>query len=207
MAINQLIPNFDTEMQILNELSPTGWIIGFNLTVYKGAEHLHTTYPESWRTIYETKNYFFGDPIALWSMTRTGAVRWSEVKFPDLLGVLKQARHFKLNYGMALARKLNKKRSFLTLSRSDREFTDAEIMMVDAKFKIWTELVLHEANLTDGELEVLRALRDGYGQADIAEHLSIAESTVKQRAISATKKLGSNNRTQAVATAITRKLI
>lgn len=202
-----LIPNFDEEMQRLDSLAPTGWIIGFNLTLYKGAEHIHTTYPDAWREIYEDKNYFFGDPIALWSMTRTGFVRWSEVGFPDLLGVMKHARQFGLYYGIALARKVNKKRSFLTLSRADREFTDEEIAAVDAKFKVWSDLVLDRASLTSKDIAVLRCLRDGLEYTEIAAKLNISEATVKQRVAKASLKLGAKNRVQAVAIAVTRKYL
>lgn len=204
---NQLIPNFDEEMVALNKMAPAGWILGFNLSLYKGAEHLHTTYPDAWRAIYEEKNYFFGDPIALWSMTRTGSVRWSEVIFPDLLGILKEARQYGLIYGVAMARKVNRKRSFLTLSRPDREFTDSEIAAIDAKFRVWSDLVLHKPELTDKEKDVLRGLRDGKEYAEIALVLGISEPTVKQRAQKACLKLGARNRVQAVALAVSRKYL
>lgn len=202
-----IIPNFDEELNALNKLAPSGWIIGFNLTVYKGAEHIYTTYPPAWRERYEDRNYFFGDPIALWSMTQTGSLRWSEVRFPDLLGVLKEARQYGLFYGVVLAQKVNKKRSFLTLSRPDREFRDEEIAAVEAKFKVWSDLVLVRATLTSKEIDVLRCLRDGLEYSEVAAILGISEATVKQRAAKASLKLGAKNRIQAVAIAVSRKYI
>lgn len=96
--LNDLIPNFDDEIAEMHALAPSGWIMGFNLT-YKGPEHLHNAYPDAWRSIYEDRNYFFGDPIAMWTMTHDGAARWSEVRIPDLRGVMQAARRFRLNYG------------------------------------------------------------------------------------------------------------
>jgi LuxR family transcriptional regulator len=63
---------------------------------------------------------------------------------------------------------------------------------------------LARASLTDAELAVLRAFRDGLGQKETADALGIAESTVKQRAIRACSKLGAHTRTQAVAIAVQR---
>lgn len=204
--LHDLIPNFDEEIARMHGLAPTGWIMGFNLT-FRGPEHLFNAYPDAWRRIYEDRNYFFGDPIAMWTMTHDGAIRWSEVRIPDLRGVMNAARAFRLNNGVAISRKVAGKRSFLTLSHPDREFTDDEIAMAQARFHLWTDLVTNRAALTDGELEVLRCFRDGLGQSDTADSLGIAESTVKQRALKACGKLGAKTRTQAVAIAVARNYL
>ncbi|AUH66815.1 LuxR family transcriptional regulator [Paracoccus zhejiangensis] len=204
--LHDLIPSFDAEVAKLNELAPSGWIMGFNLT-YRGPEHLHNGYPDGWRKIYEERNYFFGDPIAAWTMLNEGAIRWSEVKIPDMRGVMPEARKFGLNYGVAISRKVARKRSFLTISRADREFRDDEILTTQAKFSLWNDLVVNRASLTDGEIDVLRCFRDGLGQAETAETLGISESTVKQRAVKACAKLNAKTRTQAVALAVARNYL
>ncbi|TRW94285.1 LuxR family transcriptional regulator [Paracoccus sp. M683] len=204
--LHDLIPSFDGEVAKLNELAPSGWIMGFNLT-YRGPEHLHNGYPDGWRKIYEERNYFFGDPIAAWTMLNEGAIRWSEVKIPDMRGVMPEARKFGLNYGVAISRKVARKRSFLTISRADREFRDDEILTTQAKFSLWNDLVVNRASLTDGEIDVLRCFRDGLGQAETAETLGISESTVKQRAVKACAKLNAKTRTQAVALAVARNYL
>jgi LuxR family transcriptional regulator len=204
--LNDLIPNFDDEIAQMHTLAPTGWIMGFNLT-YRGPEHLYNAYPEAWRKIYEDRNYFFGDPIAMWTMTHEGADRWSNVRIPDIRGVMSAAKKFKLNYGLAISRKVAGKRSFLTLSHPDREFTNEEIARCTTKFNLWTDMVLNRAALTAAELDVLRCFRDGQGQQDTAANLGIAESTVKQRAVKACAKLGAKSRTQAVAIAVARNYL
>ena len=204
--LKDLIPGFDDEIAEMHALAPTGWIMGFNLT-FRGPEHLFNAYPDAWRAIYEERNYFFGDPIAMWTMTNDGWVRWSEVRIPDLRGVMREARRFRLNHGVAISRKVNGKRSFLTLSHPDREFTDEEIGRCAARFSLWTDLVLSRVTLGQGELDVLRCFRDGLGQAETASVLGIAESTVKQRALKACSKLGAKTRTQAVAIAVSRNYL
>lgn len=204
--LNDLIPHFDHEIAELHRLAPTGWIMGFNLT-YRGPEHLYNAYPDAWRAIYEDRNYFFGDPVAVWTITHDGWVRWSAVGIPDLRGVMAAAKKFRLNYGVAISRKISGKRSFLTLSHPDREFTDEEITGLSTKFTLWTDMVLNRAALTVGELDVLRCFRDGQGQIETAEELGISESTVKQRALKACGKLGAKTRTQAVAIAVSRNYL
>lgn len=199
----RLIPNFDREAADLHDLAPSGFIIAFNMT-FRGPEHMHSAYPEKWREEYEDRNYFAGDPVLTWALISSGCKRWSELIVPDVRKVMVRGASFGLKFGAVFSTKRGRKRSFLTMARSDREFTDNEIEQVNAKFQLWCDLVTNRAALTDKELEVLRLLRDGLGQQEIADSLNIAESTVKQRAVNATGKLGANNRTQAVAIAMAR---
>ena len=198
-----LIPNFDSELEELRAIGPSGFIMAFNMT-FRGPEFMHSEYPEAWRAEYEERNYFALDPVLGWALTRSGHKLWSEIGLLDVRKVLKRGEEHGLRYGAVFSAKRGRKRSFLTIARSDRELADSEIAHINAKFETWCELVTNRAALTDRELDVLRCLRDGLGQREIAEALDIAESTVKQRAISATTKLGANNRTQAVAIAMTR---
>ena len=59
-------------------------------------------------------------------------------------------------------------------------------------------------DLTARELEVLRLIRDGYRNKQIADQLSIAETTVNFHIKNLVDKLGANDRTHAVTIAIRR---
>ena len=198
-----LIPRHGEEMARLSQIGPSGFIMGFGWGL-KGMEFMDSTYPSEWRSLYESRNYFVGDPALIWHMTKIGQVRWSEIKAPDLRGVMAEARKFGLNYGAMFSRKTKSQRSFLSISRPDRELTHDEMSEVASKFSTWVEIVLARASVTDAELQVLRGLRDGFGQREIADMLGIAETTVKQRALRACSKLGAASRTQAVAIAVKR---
>src|SRR5215470_9665708 len=63
---------------------------------------------------------------------------------------------------------------------------------------------LGEEDLTARELEVLRLIRDGYRNKQIAQQLAIAETTVNFHIKNLVGKLGANDRTHAVAIAIRR---
>jgi DNA-binding NarL/FixJ family response regulator len=66
---------------------------------------------------------------------------------------------------------------------------------------------LGEEELTSRELEVLRLIRDGYRNKQIADKLAIAETTVNFHIKNLVGKLGANDRTHAVAIAIRRGLL
>jgi DNA-binding NarL/FixJ family response regulator len=66
---------------------------------------------------------------------------------------------------------------------------------------------LGDDDLTGWELEVLQLIRDGYRNKQIADHLSIAETTVNFHIKNLVDKLGANDRTHAVTIALRRGLL
>jgi DNA-binding NarL/FixJ family response regulator len=66
---------------------------------------------------------------------------------------------------------------------------------------------LGEEDLTDRELQVLRLIRDGFRNKQIADRLSIAETTVNFHIKNLVDKLGANDRTHAVTIAVRRGLL
>ncbi|MGA3046165.1 MAG: response regulator transcription factor [Terracidiphilus sp.] len=64
-----------------------------------------------------------------------------------------------------------------------------------------------EEDLTSREMDVLKLIRDGYRNKQIADHLSIAETTVNFHIKNLVDKLGANDRTHAVTIAIRRGLL
>jgi DNA-binding NarL/FixJ family response regulator len=66
---------------------------------------------------------------------------------------------------------------------------------------------LGEEDLTPRELEVLRLVRDGHKNKQIADRLAIAETTVNFHIKNIVGKLGANDRTHAVTIALRRGLL
>src|SRR5216683_1448581 len=66
---------------------------------------------------------------------------------------------------------------------------------------------LGEEDLTTRELEVLRLIRDGYRNKQIADQLAIAKTTVNFHIKNLVGKLGANDRTHAVTIAVRRGLL
>jgi DNA-binding NarL/FixJ family response regulator len=66
---------------------------------------------------------------------------------------------------------------------------------------------LGEEDLTTREMEVLRLIRDGFRNKQIAQELAIAETTVNFHIKNLVDKLGANDRTHAVMIALRRGLL
>jgi DNA-binding NarL/FixJ family response regulator len=66
---------------------------------------------------------------------------------------------------------------------------------------------LGEEDLTSRELDVLRLIRDGHRNKQIADQLGIAEATVNFHIKNLVDKLGANDRTHAVTIAVRRGLL
>lgn len=190
---------------VLELVSNAGFVVGLNVTL-RGPEYLLSTYPDAWQEEYERKNYMFVDPMVYWSMTRTGACRWSEATFSNTTPVFKRARHYGLAYGATLSTTEGGKRSLLSLARHDRELTDEELGQA---LKILDQLAAatFSAKLSIEETDTLRLAANGLAQKEIAATLNVAEATVKARLTKAKDKLGAKNTTHAVTIALSEKLI
>lgn len=126
------IPDHEAELERLHEIGTTGFFLGFGLR-YGEPDFFLNRYPKVWTDIYEAENYFFGDPVAVWTIAREGMTRWSANRFPDPRGVMKAAAEHGLVYGATFVVKIRSKRSFLSLARPDRELSDDEMDLLMSK--------------------------------------------------------------------------
>lgn len=205
--LQNVVPIIAQELYRLSEIGSTGFVIGFGLR-YGQPDYFENRYPKSWTDIYEEENYFFGDPVAAWTIARTGVTRWSEIKFPDPRGIMSRAKDFGIKYGATTVTKIGKKRSFMSLARSDRELNDHELSYVHDRIQLWAKMFAQaQVSLTDEELTALSLLSEGMAQEDAATKLGISRSTFKSRVVSAQKKLGATKANQAIARAVRQNLI
>ena len=149
----------------------------------------------------------FVDPTVWWAIRNTGQCRWSETGYIDIGRVFKKARKHNINYGAIFSRLKNGKKSILSVSRHDRELTDDEIMLLAAQWDRMTNALITRANLSKGELDVLRMLRDGYNYPEISDVLNVSVSGVKKRVAKSMHKLNATTPTQAVSIAIVRSYL
>lgn len=203
-VLSQLIPGFEQELAQVSAMAPSGLVIGFNVT-WKGPEHVLSLFPLKWQKHYHRRAYYFADPVFKWLSTNAGVSRWSDISFFDPFNIMEKAKDYGLVYGFVVSVHIGEKKSFITLSRPDREFTDEEIAEVEPVFRSWAEIMTGE-ELSERELEALRLLASGLTTREIAEKLELSEPAVKLRLSKATKKLGAKSRTQAVAIAVWRRL-
>lgn len=202
--LHSLIPGFDSELESINNISNMGCILAFNVG-FKGPEHFFSSFPEVWRQEYEAASLHFADPAVVWPLMYEGDIRWSEIKLPDIRGVFKKARVHNINYGALFSRQVCNSKTIMSVSRHDRELTDAEMIKLSIQWDRISNLVEGRAGLTDKEMEVLALARDGLDYKLIAAELGISLSTVKMRVDKAKAKLGAKSLTHAVVIAVTRK--
>ncbi|RJL05462.1 LuxR family transcriptional regulator [Paracoccus aestuarii] len=201
------IPGHETELERLHDLGTTGFFLGFGLR-YGEPDFFLNRYPKVWTDIYEAENYFFGDPVAVWTIARTGMMRWSANHFPDPRGIMERAAEHGLAYGATFVVKVRSKRSFLSLARPDRELTDDEMDLLLSKLTTWAQLFARaKVALSEAERDALKLLQHGHRQSEAADLLGISVSGLKARLDGAQKKLGATNTTSAVSQAIRLRLI
>lgn len=201
------IPNHEAELAQLDTIGTSGFFLGFGLR-FGQPDFFLNRYPKAWTDIYEEENYFFGDPVAVWTIAREGSMRWSQCGFPDLRGILKHAAEFGLVYGATFVTKIGSKRSFLSIARHDRKLTDDEMNLLMVKIESWAHLFTRaRVALSETELEALKLMHSGLRQSEAADILGISVSGLKARLDSAQKKLGVRNTTSAVSQAVRMNLI
>ncbi len=164
----------------------------------------HNALPAAWVEHYTQKNYMLSDPVMRWLYQNSGAARWSRIKHADPRGIMAAAAGFGLRFGVAIACDdpgPRGQRSFGTFARADREFTDAEIALLQAKLQALHIAMAPPTNLTRAELEALRMVKDGFLVKEIANRLGVSEGAVKQRLKNAKAKLGAKTGSQAVSAA------
>lgn len=203
--IELLVPNFSKECALLEDVAPAGFVMAFNCKF--GAEYYYSTFPQAWQDEYVQKKYLLLDPVMHWMRLQSGKTRWSEIRTPDIRDILGKARKYGLNYGAAIVISVDDKFSFLSVSRNDREFTDAEISLLEMQFIRLGQKVFERPEISEEELHVLRGLAAGVSRKEIAHEAGVSESTVKNRIRSAQSTLGAKSTNQLVALAVRLNII
>jgi LuxR family transcriptional regulator len=144
------------------------------------------------------------DPVMKWVYQNRGVCRWSEVALPDPADVLSAAARHGLRFGAAVAisqEDQTGQRSFGSFARSDREFTDEEMVILEAEVRALHLSRAPPTNLTRAELEALRMVKDGLLMKEIAGLLGVTEGAVQQRLKNAKIKLNATTSSHAVSMA------
>lgn len=180
---------------------------GFYLAVRVGfafPEYEQNTLPRAWVYYYTRDALMLYDPVTRWMYENTGYTRWSEIGIDDPRNVLERAAEHGLTYGAAVCVLDSDRpglRTFGSFCREDREFTEAEMAELEKRLRSLHNEDDLSSDLTDGEIEALKMIRDGLLMKEIAHELGVTESAVKQRLRNAKSKLEARTATHAVAIA------
>lgn len=195
--------------QALTELAPSGYYLALRIGFAFPVEEINNL-PEPWIAHYTRHRFMLFDPVIRWVYSNIGTARWSDLSDDDPRGVLSQAQTFGLRYGAVISVFDNNpegQRSFGSFVRSDREFTDLEVRLLNAYVARRHAEMAPPTNLTRAEIEALGMVKDGKRLKQIAYELGVTEGAVKQRLKNAKSKLGARTSTQAATIAAQHGLI
>lgn len=200
----------EIETEMFEEFSPAGHFlalrIGFAFPMFE-----QNLLPRDWVETYSNKGYVLADPVMNWLYSATsGAIRWSEIDIPDPRGVLDEAAHYGLVFGVAVCCRdigAHGQRSFGSFARGDREFNSSEIDALEHNLRTLHDSLVPPTNLTRAELEALGMVKNGLLMKEIADLLGVSEGAVKQRLKNAKNKLNAKTSTHAATMATTYGLI
>ena len=185
------------------QIAPSGYYVALRIGFAFPMEETNEL-PADWIAHYTSQRLMLFDPVIRWAYTNTGTVRWHELADDDPKKVIAQAKTFGLRYGVTIVvidSGANAQRSFASFTRSDREFSNLEVKLLQAYITRRHNETAPPTNLTRAELEALGMVMDGKRLKEIAFELSVSEGAVKQRLKNAKLKLGAKTGTQAAALA------
>ncbi|NDW54057.1 LuxR family transcriptional regulator [Aliiroseovarius sp. PrR006] len=190
----------------LDKLAPSGYGIG--LHIRNGTPYMMLrTYAPEWSVKYVDEGYVMVDPLVFWGVQNEGAIRWSEMDFPDPHHVLDQAATYGAKFGVAISIGPLTSRSIGGFSRSDREYTDAEVQHL---LNVATELHYNTQppeSLTPAQRAALQLVAKGFRHAEAAAQLGISESALKARLRSVRERLSARTTSEALQRAQENRLI
>jgi len=187
----------------IRQIAPTGYYVALRIGFAFPMEEVNEL-PAEWVAHYTSQRFMLFDPAVRWAYANVGFIRWSDLRQDDPKKVIAQAQTFGLRYGVTIAvldQGANAQRSFASFTRSDREFSDLEVKLLQAYVTRRHNETAPPTNLTRAELEALGMVKDGKRLKEIAFELNVSEGAVKQRLKNAKLKLGAKTGTQAAALA------
>jgi len=187
----------------LKRAAPAGFYIAIRVGyAFPMVEHNHL--PAAWVREYTISGMIVHDPVMAWVYRHKGTARWTDLVDGDGQGMLELAKTHGLNFGAVASCSDESdagQRTFGFFCRSDREYTDSELNLFHQMLMGEHRAYARPANLTSAEIETLGLVKNGLLMKEIASHLGVSESAIKQRLKNARIKLNAKTGSQAAARA------
>ena len=196
----------DFALHKLSLLSPAGYFVGLHIR-FTSPLLTFQTYDQAWLDHYTNNGYVLRDPMTAWGFSKTGSIRWSDERLMDPFGLFKEAATYGLRFGMTVSCGPISSRTIASFSRSDREFTDAEIETISSTVVHLHDITEPPESLSRSQIEALSCVAKGMRHAKAAATLGISESAFKARLNSARQKLLARTTAEALQRAKEYKLL
>ncbi|WGH79127.1 autoinducer binding domain-containing protein [Jannaschia ovalis] len=184
-------------LQRLDDLGPAGYTVGAHIR-FATPLFMRSTYPADWQELYRSRSFALRDPLVFWGISRTGAIRWSEIDLPDPFGIMRQAAEHGLRFGAVAAAGKITSRTIVGVARRDRELTDPEIEALAEIAEGLHEVAGLPPRLTQDELDALRLIDAGAEKPDAALELGITEAALEARLSTVRASLGAETTAEAL---------
>ncbi len=184
-------------LDVLKEKAPTGYAIALHIE-FNAPKLMFQTYPVAWINYYEDKGYILNDPVVMWGFQNQGTCRWSDLDAIDTRGVLVGAKSYDMNFGFVVSIDTNNKHTIGGFSRSDREFTDAEITKIYEILEMIHKEEVSAIKLTDKQKALLNEIANGARIEEASTSLGIPIVTVKAQLTNVRAILGTRTSAEAV---------
>ncbi len=185
------------KLKQLGQFAPEGYFVGLHIRFATPLMDFNT-YPQDWLDHYTEQAYALRDPIIAWGFGQIGAARWSNLGIPDTFEILSEAAAYGLKYGAAISHGAISSRTICGVARSDREYSDDEIIEIHNIVQRLHDLTEPPESLTKAQVDALTCIAAGDRHAAAAAKLGISESALKARLSSARQKLLARTTTEAV---------
>lgn len=208
-GLHRLIP-FDYMVSAMIKSDPLGFVESYEIT--------NVSYPDEWLKCYAENGFEHIDPVVIHHCKNFGLTHWDQIpKYMSKKNKFwKSAHDFNLTNGIVYGLRNNTFHggSLFSFSGNELHHKRHEVIIqllvphFDVKIREFTKIPKSSLyNLTPRELEVLKWIKEGKSNWDIAVILSINERTVKFHVSSILSKLNVINRSQAIAVALSNGLV
>jgi len=153
--------SFEHECAELKQLALVGYDIALHI---KDTAPLHRLldYRDSWVAHYRAQVYGLRDPVVARALSEVGSLRWSAITLPDPFDILGQARAHGLAYGPTVSNGPLNARTIGSVARSDREFSDEELVWVELLITDLHRRVMPPRPFSTAQVEALRLIAKVY---------------------------------------------
>lgn len=189
--------HFDRELAKLGRHANAGYFVALHIRFTSPLINIQT-YDRAWMDHYTNNGYVLRDPMTAWAFSTTGWTRWSNPELHDPYGIFEEGRRFGLRYGVTISTGPIASRSIVSLSRTDREFTDDEIAEIFDIVQHLHEMTEPPESLTAAQVDALRCIAGGDRHEAAAAKLGISVSALKARLNSARQRLMARTTAEAI---------
>lgn len=195
----------------LNSLSSHGFTLGLDF-VGGVPTDIISTWPDDWLEHYQNQDFLMHDPVVLWGAQYEGIMSWDELRqaFPNpQVDVIAHAREFGIKNGSVIALTVNRKKTILGISHSQRSLSASEQNQIIGTLSVlaFRTDCAPEVSISKKAQDYLQLVAHGHSDQEIAEMRGVTTGAMYQLRNRVFEKLQVDTIAQAVLKAYKSRII